>query len=86
MANLTHYGGPVVTKDNAKDLGRYGSYRKTTTTLISDDIVAVGTKVATIGGVVETTVPCHIGLDNEGHPYPIERSVLENTYEEVTSE
>ena len=72
----------MISKD---DIGNYvfREYRKTGTTKLSDEILPVGTSVATLEGEYVCQEPSRLAIDVAGNVYPVAESVRLKSYELV---
>lgn len=70
---------PLVTKDSLPADEMFRDYRKTTVTRIAGPFEPP-LEIETIEGPIVVDEPVFIGVDSEGHPYPIAPEVLEATY------
>ncbi len=70
---------PLVSKDSLPPADTFRDYRKTTVTSIAGPFEPP-VEIATVQGTITVTEPTFIGLDSEGHPYPVVPDVLAATY------
>ena len=59
----------------------FREYRKVDTTRLSDEVLPVGTKVATLEGEYVCQEPSRLAMDVAGNVYPVAESVFVRSYE-----
>lgn len=75
--------GKVVTKENARELGEFGQFKKIQNTTISLFTMPSGTAYETPEGLKAEDEETRIAFDIQGRVYPIRESVFQKTYEAI---
>jgi hypothetical protein len=70
----------VITRED-KDAYTFREYRKVGTTKLSDEILPVGTRVATLEGEYVCQEPSRLAIDSAGNVYPVAESIRVASYE-----
>lgn len=69
-----------VTKNDVQQF-HFRQYRKVGTTPLSDEVLPIGTKVATLEGWYTCAEPSRLAVDSAGNVYPVAESIFRKSYE-----
>lgn len=82
-ANAAAEAKPISKDDVSKFT--FKEYRKVGTTRLSDESLAVGTKVQTLEGEYTCAEPSRLAIDAAGNVYPVAESIFRKSYDLVVS-